>query len=368
MSCEKEPVDTDAIVHTRLTLGTAPDKNDIFELLHNHKILPLDAVSKPVLHDYPTILLEDEDGEEQDSHQKSSSGWGWGWEDDKPVGSQLIGAPNGEEAIAPHFVNKLAPSGVIWDSTRQEYVARINYNPGPAPNDQELMDRLQTLSGGKQTVYDKLPLVPDLLNPSKWLETSMQGRAMAAESPHYVRPGDFPSWPRVPVCFPVYVGYPHLGTGLVMAHIALSINNEAAEQYFAVVKLTPLGYVQGAPFNGGIWSVKASWCLRMPMAVMDLVVGEDLVTLVNDRGERWGESFVAFSRSKRWEYKVARDSLVRDFPSLLGPVMCTRLKVGRPARYGREGPINYPSRRTRVINLKERAETRGESRTNDDDE
>lgn len=386
---ERGPVDADALVKKRLELGEEPkNKNLIFDLLHQHKQMPLDAISKPVLHDYPPILLGEEDGEEEEQgrrvHFSSSSAaavadqeegaeWGWGWDDqdkqDAQLGTQLIGAldSNGEEAIAPHFFNPMAPTGVIWDETRQEYVARINYNPGPAPNNQELMDRLTSISGGNQQVYDKLPLVPDIINPAKWLETSTQGRAMSAERPHYIRPGDFPLWPRVPVCFPVYVGYPHFGAGLVMAHIALNINNTGAEQYFAVVKMTPLGYVQGAPFNGGVWSVKASWCLRMPVAVMDLVPVEDLVSLVNDRGERWGESFTAFSRSKRWEYKVARDALVRDFPSLLGPVMCTRLRVGRPEQYKRDGPINYPSRRTRTIDLREAARTRGEDRTAEDD-
>lgn len=386
---ERDPVDADTLIQKRLELGEAPkNKSLIFDLLRDHKQIPLDAISKPVMNHYPPILLGDEDGEEEVKHSHSSASsaavqddesewgaasayvqdddWGWGWEDqekrDDQLGAQLIGAleSNGEEAIAPHFFNPMAPTGVIWDESRQEYVARVNYNAGPAANNQELMDRLNNISGGNQQVYDKLPLVPDIINPSKWLETSMQGRAMVAERPHYIRPGDFPRWPRVPVCFPVYVGYPHFGAGLVMAHIALNINNSGAEQYFAVVKMTPLGYVQGAPFNGGVWSVKASWCLRMPVAVMDLVPVEDLVSLVNDRGERWGESFTSFSRSKRWEFKVARDALVRDFPGLLGPVMCTRLRVGRPERYKRDGPINYPSRRTRTINLREAARTRGE--------
>jgi len=380
---ERGPVDADALLQKRLEIGQAPkNKRLIFDLLCKHKQIPLDAISKPVMRDYPVTLLGEEEEEKEHAQGVHSSAataevqneeWDWGWDDeeksDKQVGAQLIGAmdSNGEEAIAPHFFNPMAPSGVIWDETRQEYVARVNYTSGPAANNQELMDRLNSISGGNQQVYDKLPLVPDIINPSKWLETSMKGRAMVAERPHYIRPGDFPMWPRVPVCFPVYVGYPHFGAGLVMAHIALNINNSGAEQYFAVVKMTPLGYVQGAPFNGGVWSVKASWCLRMPVAVMDLVPVEDLVSLVNDKGERWGESFTSFSRSKRWEFKVARDALVRDFPSLLGPVMCTRLRVGRPEQYKRDGPINYPSRRTRTIDLRKAARTRGQDRTVDDD-
>ena len=334
----------------------------MFNLLDQCKEVPLGVLNPPIRQDYPVLLIKD-DGED-DANVAPVRPWAW---KDQAVDAQRIGAdPTDVEEVAPHFVNKLAPSGVIWDDATKRYVARINYDAGPAPDNRELMDRLEHLSGGEQAVYDKLPLVPDVFNPSKWLETSTQGRAMVAERPRFVRSSDFPRWPRLPVCFPVYVGYPHFGSGLALSHIALAFNNDGAEQYFAVMKMVPLGQISGAPFNGGIWSVKATWCLRMPVAVMDLVIAEDLVTLVNDRGERWGESFTAFSRSKRWEYKVARDALVRDFPSLLAGIMCTRLRVGRPKIYEKSGPINYPSSRT--VNLEEAARTRGKRRGKEDEE
>ncbi len=294
------------------------DAYEFFEIPYESKLVDAAVVGMTKMHDYP-VLAKDE---------------------------LIVADEDDVQEIDPRFVNPLTPTGIMWDDKRQRYVSRIDYDAGPAPSDDELMQRLQRIYGGDQKVYDRLPLVPDILNPSKWLETSTSGRAMFAERPKYVRTADFPRWPKLPVCFPVYVGYPHFGAGLALRHIAFSINNQPSEQYFAVMKFTPLGMVQGAPFNGGIWSVPARWCLRMPLAVMNLVPAEDYVELVDDRGERWGESYVSFAKEKRWEYKVARDALVRDYPTLLAAVMCTRLRVRKPRRLERKEPYNFPSERS----------------------
>lgn len=270
---------------------------------------------------------------------------------------RLIGGVTASQmrTIDPHFVNPLSPSGIMWDQTTRQYMRADDYQTPPAESNVSLLTRLMSRPTGVQmTKPAEGPLLPDELNPFKYFEMDMTSKLSVMARPQFIRPRDFFRWVKLPKAFPIWVNFENFGSALALRHLAWSADGAHMQHRFAVKKLIPLGYVEGAPFNGGVWSVPVQWCVRLPLAVMDLLPASDYVTLVDDRGERWSESFVEFSNNTDWRFEMARNALVMDQPNLLADLFATRLLTEPPNRYKRSTFSLPPNLDTpAVVNLRD---------------
>lgn len=269
------------------------------------------------------------------------------WRQYQAVKSAIASAPTPQQqigAVVP-FVNPATQSGFLYNPKYGVVPAAQDVPPEPL-SDAELAAQLRSAGVERRMVHPGAKgLLASLFDPFlSEIAPSPVPRLPLAFKPMLLQRGQIERMMALPHGFPVFVRWPMFGAAIATHYMLISRSNPPgtglpfsallgapSTLHFAVQKFSPYGITPGEPFALGQWLVPAANCVRLDLAIAQLLPAENIAVMDDKYGRAFSVSFTDMMSSTRPEYDIARRALYVQYPTIAGPQLATRLVREVPA-------------------------------------